>query len=175
MVLEFIKTSGIAMKPVATGGTAATLTQVMSRQVDVGWSSPPFALDAIEEGKINIVARGSDLESMRNQSPRTVIANADLAKTKPDLIARFMQAYRETIDWMYESDEALQAYATFASTTLPQARRIRDEFFPKPTLQTDEIKGLSAIIEDAVTYKYLTTPLTAEQQRELVQIPAPKS
>ena len=43
-VLAFIKHYGIDAKPVGTGGTAATFTQVMSGQVDVGWSSPPFGI-----------------------------------------------------------------------------------------------------------------------------------
>lgn len=175
MVLEFVRTSGVPMKPVATGGTGATFTAVMSGQIDVGWSSPPFGLDALEEGKIRIVARGSDIESIRNQSPRTVIANASFLRDKPEVAERFVQAYRETIDWMYASDDALKAYAAFAGTTLDRARRIRDEFFPKPTLQAVEIKGLPAIMEDAVTYKYVGAPLTAEQTRELIRIPAPKS
>ena len=33
-------------KPVATGAAAVTLTQVMSGQIDVGWASPPFGIDA---------------------------------------------------------------------------------------------------------------------------------
>jgi hypothetical protein len=37
--------------PQATGNPSATLTAVMTDQVDVGWASPPFGLKEMEEGK----------------------------------------------------------------------------------------------------------------------------
>jgi NitT/TauT family transport system substrate-binding protein len=40
---------GVTYKPVATGSPASTLTQVMSGQIDVGWTSPPFAVDLLRE------------------------------------------------------------------------------------------------------------------------------
>jgi len=42
MVLGLQEFYGIKVKPVATGNPAATLTQVMSGQIDVGYSVPPF-------------------------------------------------------------------------------------------------------------------------------------
>src|SRR5262249_61025133 len=40
-VLAFLKHYAVDARPVATGGTAATFTQVMSGQVDIGWVAPP--------------------------------------------------------------------------------------------------------------------------------------
>src|SRR5712691_7957375 len=40
-VLRFISEYGLKAKPVATGDISATITQVMSGQVDVGWSVAP--------------------------------------------------------------------------------------------------------------------------------------
>ena len=45
-VLAFIREFGVAMKPVATGSPASTFTQTMTGQVDIGWSSPPFGVEA---------------------------------------------------------------------------------------------------------------------------------
>src|SRR5436190_19163546 len=56
-VLAFQKTFGVSFTPVATGGPPSTLTQVMSGQLDVAWTSPPFALDLLEPGKIRVTAR----------------------------------------------------------------------------------------------------------------------
>jgi len=50
-VLAFQKVFGVSFTPVATGGPPSTLTQVMSGQIDVGWTSPPFALDLLAAGK----------------------------------------------------------------------------------------------------------------------------
>jgi NitT/TauT family transport system substrate-binding protein len=39
VVLSFVKELNLKAKPIATGNPAATLTQVMTGQVDVGWAS----------------------------------------------------------------------------------------------------------------------------------------
>jgi NitT/TauT family transport system substrate-binding protein len=82
-----------------------------------------------------------------------------------------MKAYRETIDWMYASDDALKAYAEFAKTTPVVAKKIRDEFFPKDLLNPDKVSGLDALMVDAVSFKTIAQPLTKEQVTTLVQIP----
>ena len=60
IVTAFMKQYDLKAKPTATGGPAPTLTQVMSGQIDVGWSAPPFGLQQLDEGKIRIIASGND-------------------------------------------------------------------------------------------------------------------
>ena len=163
--------SGAAAKPVATGGPAATFTQVMSGQIDVGWSAPPFGLEAAEENKIRIIARASDVEAGRDQTIRSLITTAPKLAEKPDVFRRFVAAYRETIDWMYTGDAAIAPYATLVGVTHAIARRTRDEFFPKAMLWPDKISGLDALMQDGVKFKYLAAPLTAAQLGEVIQIP----
>ena len=174
MVLGFLKQAGVEAKAIATGGPAATLTQVMSGQVDVGWSSPPFGLDQLNAKQVRVVAYGTDLESVRGQSIRVLVTTADKLKARPTVFARYLAAYRETLDWMYASDDALKVYAEFAGITASTARQVRDEFFPKSLLQPEEIKGIDSQMTDALTYKYLTSPLSVEQINTLVQIPKTK-
>ena len=50
-LLALIKHFNVTAKPVSTGAAALTLTQAMSGQIDVGWASPPFGLDMLEEGE----------------------------------------------------------------------------------------------------------------------------
>ena len=171
IVLAFMRQYDLKAKPTATGGTAATLTQVMSNQVDVGWSSPPFGFKELEEGKIRIIARGNDVPAVKNTTVRLVVANADSLAKRPDAFAKLMRAYRETIDFMYASDEALKLYAEFAGVTPAVAKRVRDEFFPKAILIPDEVKGLEASMTQAVESKAIPAPLTAPQVAELIKIP----
>ncbi len=171
LVLAFIAKSGAAAKPVATGSPSATFTQVMSGQIDVGWSAPPFGLEAAAQNKIRIIARASDVEAGRDQTIRALITTAPKLAEKPDVFRRFVQAYRETIDWMYASDAAVAPYAAFAGVTPGIARHTRDEFFPKSLLWPDKISGLDALMQDGVKFKYLTTPLSAAQLAEAIQIP----
>jgi NitT/TauT family transport system substrate-binding protein len=171
MVKAFIKEWKLDVKPIATGGPPATLTNVMSGQVDIGWAAPPFGLKEMDEGKIHMVARGRDTKIVGGQTIRTIIANANALKTRRDAIRRFLQAYRETIDYMYsDNPQVITDYAEFAKITPALAKRVRDEFFPKSLMQMSEIKGLDALLVDAVELKYAPKPLTKEQVAELIQI-----
>ena len=170
MVLALIKENSLKAKPTATGSPAATLTAVMSDQVDIGWSAPPFGLKEMEEGKINLVARGNDAAIVRGQTIRVIIANADAIAKRKDVLRRFMQAYRESIDYMYsDNPQVMKDYAEFARIPEAMARRVRDEFFPKALMQVSEIKGLDELLKDAVELKYTPQPLTKQQVGELVQ------
>ena len=170
MVLAFIKEFKLDVKTVATGGPPATLTNVMSGQVDIGWAAPPFGLKEMEEGKIHLVARGGDTKIIGGQTIRTIIANADVLKNRKDVIKRFMKAYAETIDYMYsDNPKVMTDYAEFAKITPALGNRVRDEFFPKSLMQMTEIKGLSDLLKDAVELKYAPKELTKEQVAELIQ------
>src|SRR6266511_1390545 len=111
LVLAFADDLGVKAKPTPTGGPAGTLTQVMSGQIDIGWAAPPFGMKELKEGRIRILIRGSDVPSLRGQTVRTIIVNADALKNKRDAILRFVKAYRETVEWMYSNPEAVAMYA----------------------------------------------------------------
>jgi NitT/TauT family transport system substrate-binding protein len=175
IVRGFTKAYGLKAKPVATGGPPGTFTQVMSGQINVGWAAPPFGIDAIDQNKIRIVGRGNDLPEIKDQTVRLLITNVQTLQRRKDVIDRFMQAYRETVDWMYSSPQAMTEYAQFANISEDLAKRIRDEFFSKAMLVPDKIQGIDALMADAVEFKNISAPLTKEQLNELLQIPAAKS
>ncbi len=169
--LRFMKDYGFAAKLTATGNVPATFTSVMTGQVDIGFSTPPFGLDALAEGRARLVALANDLPSVRNQTVRLIIANAtDLAKRR-EVYDRFIKAYREVIDWMYSDRQAIEAFAKYASIPPATAQKVRDEFYPKTMLQLDEVKGLPELMQDAVTFKYIPAALTQAQLDELLQLP----
>jgi NitT/TauT family transport system substrate-binding protein len=171
IVTAFVKQFDLKAKPVATGGPSSTLTQVMSGQVDVGWSAPPFGLDQLDDKNIRIIASGNDAAVFKGQTVRLLIANAQFLQSKKPVVDRFMKAYRETIDAMYADPNALKVYAEFVGITEAKAKRTRDDFFPKSSIDPDKVIGLDAIVQDAVTLKFTAAPLTKEQLAELVQIP----
>jgi NitT/TauT family transport system substrate-binding protein len=167
--LRFMKQHGFAARLTATGNVPATFTQVMSRQVDIGFSTPPFGLDAIEAGQIRLIALANDLPSVRNQTVRVIIANAGDFARRREAYQRFIRAYGEAIDWMYADDKAIPAFAQWTAISPAVARRVRDDFYPKAMLQLDRVMGLPELIEDAIAFKYLARPLTDAQIAELVQ------
>src|SRR5207248_2744048 len=129
----------------------------------IGWSAPPFGLQEEKEGKIRIIARGSDAASLNGQTIRVLIVNADALKNRRDAVLRFLRAYRETVDWMYSSPDAVRMYSE--KTKLPQdlIRESIGKYHTKIAMQTDEMKDLDGIVRDAVKLKYIDRPLTREQ------------
>ncbi|HET8974204.1 MAG TPA: ABC transporter substrate-binding protein [Pseudolabrys sp.] len=171
VVRAFIDEFKLTAKPQPTGNPSATLTAVMTDQVDVGWAAPPFGLKEMEEGKIHIVARATDATLVRGQTIRVLVANADALVKRKEVIDRFMKAYRESIDYLYSSNpQVMKDYAEFARVSEPLAKRVRDEFFPKSLVNPDQIHGLETLIPEAVNLKFIPTPLTKEQIAELIQI-----
>src|SRR5215470_15230699 len=80
IALQLVNQEKVTPRLTATGGAPGTLTQVMSGQIDVGWSVPPFVLQHLAEGRLTIIARGSDVEAIRNQTIRVNVANANALK-----------------------------------------------------------------------------------------------
>jgi ABC-type nitrate/sulfonate/bicarbonate transport system substrate-binding protein len=170
-VVGLIRVNGIQAKPVATGDMQSTMTQVMTGQVDVGFAAPPIGLPQLEEGKIRIVARASDIPSTRDQTVRVIIVNADKLAKNRDLIRRFMQAYAESVDWMYADPRALQTYRDYSGTPERFTRKVMQEFYVKEMLDPYRISGLNAVMKDAIDFKFLRAPLDEAQLKELFQVP----
>ena len=101
VVTAFMKQYDLKAKPTATGGPAPTLTQVLSGQIDVGWSAPPFGLQQLDDGKIRIIASGNDAAVFKGQTVRLNITNVQTLQARKTALERFMKAYRETVAFMY--------------------------------------------------------------------------
>ncbi|MBI4273828.1 MAG: ABC transporter substrate-binding protein [Rhizobiales bacterium] len=174
IVVAFVQELGAKAKPTATGGPPGTLTSVMSGQVDIGWAAPPFGVQEMKDGKIRIVARGSDIPSLRGQTVRTIIVNANALREKKDAIMRFVAAYRESVDWMYSDPKAMEMYAAKIKRPIELIKDSVKEFQPKAAMQTDKMADLDGAVKDAVKLKFLDAPLTKEQLAEFIQIPPRK-
>jgi NitT/TauT family transport system substrate-binding protein len=173
--LRFISEYGLKdSRAVASGDVSATITQVMSGQVDIGWCVAPFNLEPLRKGEIRLLAKGSDILRIRGQTIRVQIANARVVNEKRDLIKRYLAAYRETVDWMYSSDDAVKRYMEFSGLPEASVRQMLAEFIPKESLQIDRISGIEESMQDAVQFKFLTEPLNQKQLADLIQIDALK-
>jgi len=168
-LLAFIAQYHLTAKPTATGNIASTITQTMSGQVDVGYGAAPFGLDLIESGKARIIATGSDVVALRTRAVRVNLTGAATLQNRHDDIVRFMDAYKETVDWMYSSPEALKIYAEYSGLQPNIVQKVL-QLIPKEALQTDQVMGIDQINADAVAQKFLAAPLTPDQLHELIQI-----
>jgi NitT/TauT family transport system substrate-binding protein len=171
-VFDFMKYYRLRSRPVASAGGATTLKDVLAGKIDVGWASPPFGIDAIEDGQIRAVARANDVPTIKDKTLRVIITSPDrLQKSKP-VLSRFMLAYRETVDWMYSDSGAIKGYAEYADVSESLARRVRDEFYTKNMLLPDKISGLKTIVKEAASLHYTRQQLAKGQLNELIQVVA---
>jgi NitT/TauT family transport system substrate-binding protein len=169
--LGLIKTYNIKAKAMRTGDPQATLTQVMSGQVDVGYATSPFALQFIDEGKIRVIARADEIPGTENQTVRVIIVNASKLAKDREVIDRYIKAYAETVDWIYSDHEALRYFSEYSGTPENIAKKGMAEFYKKEMLDPYRVSGLDAVMSDAISLKLLQAPLTNEQLAELFQVP----
>ena len=172
-LLELVRQNNLDVKAISTGGMPATFTQAMTGQIDIGWASAPFGIDALDDGKIRLLARGLDVTALKGRSTRVNVTNLDMLAKRKGALERFMQAYRDTVDWMYSDDPAvLKHYADYSGFPEKVVRRVR-EFIPKDTMAPDRVVGMDQIIADATKQKFILAPLTLEQVEDFVKIQSP--
>jgi NitT/TauT family transport system substrate-binding protein len=169
-LLALIAQYKLTAKPTSTGNITATITQTMTGQVDVGFGAAPFGLDLAEDGKIRIIATGNDVVSLRTRTVRVNLTSVSNLQNRRDAIVRFNRAYQETVDWMYSDPAALKHYGEYSNLPEKIVLRVRN-LIPKASMATDRVEGVDQIMADAVAGKFIPAPLTAEQVKDLVQIP----
>jgi NitT/TauT family transport system substrate-binding protein len=171
-LLELARQNNLDIKAISTGAMPSTLTQTMTNQIDVGWAAVPFGIDALEGGKIRLIARGIDVTALKGRTTRVNVTNLDMLDKRKATLERFMQAYRDTVDWMYSGDPAvLRHYADYSGFPESVVKRVR-EFIPKDTMAPDRVVGIDQIIADATKQKFIVAPLTKAQVEEFVKIQA---
>jgi len=170
ILLTLLKQAGSKAKPTPVGGAPASYTQTMTGQIDVGWSVVPFALQDVNDGKARIVARAREATELLNQTIRANLANVNSLKTKRETIAKFMQVIQKSIDWGYSNPQAIEIFARNMKVSPVLAKQAVDEFYPKSAMQIGEIKDLERSLQDALEYKFLTSPKTPKDIAGLIDI-----
>lgn len=164
--------SYLKLKPqlVSTGGISGTRTQVMSGQVDAGWSVPPFGLDLVQKGQARVLFKGDIVKPLADVSIRVNIVNSDWLAKNRATAAKFMQGYKRALDWMYGpgKEEATQRFAKKNKLSLASAKAA--VAFYKREYNALAVTGLDKAVDLALEYKRIKKPLTAAQKKELVQM-----
>lgn len=155
---------------VSSGDVAGTRVQVMSGQIDAGWSAPPFNLELVTEGKIRIIARGSDIPSLNNQTVRVNVAGVKFLKERRDVARRFMQAYAETVDWMYRNNDAAIAFYAKFNQLSPEIAQQAFTFYPREALVLAPIAGLQQSLDQALENKNIDKPMSVKDAQGMSDI-----
>jgi NitT/TauT family transport system substrate-binding protein len=170
ILLSLLRQAQSKAKPVATGGLPATMTQVMTGQIDIGWGVPPFGLQDIADGKIRIIARARDATELRNQTIRVNLVREDRLTEKRDALTRFMRVYARAVDWAYQNPKAIDYFAEGARVPRAIAAKAVADFYPKDALQIGEIRDLDRTLKDALDYKFIPAAKTAKDVEGLFNI-----
>jgi NitT/TauT family transport system substrate-binding protein len=171
-LLALLAQEKVSAVPTALGGVTLSMTAGMSGQVDAAWAAMPYGLKDLEDGKIRIIAKAADIKVLQGRTVRVNFTSASTLVAKKDQFERYMAAYKETIDYMYSSPEALVTYAEIAGVPMSIAQKI-PTLVTKDATNPDQILGMDAIMAEAIATKFLSAPLTKEQVAELVQMKNP--
>jgi NitT/TauT family transport system substrate-binding protein len=160
----------IKFRPVSGGALDAIFTMTMTRQIDVGMSVPPTAVDALRKGEIRLVFDGNVVESQRNVVNRVSIANGDFVKNRRAAGTKFLTVLNDCIDWMYaHRDEAAKMYATLNHVDSDIATRSL-AFYPQDKMELSKLTGFQAAVTQAVTDKFIDRPPTEAQLKSFVDV-----
>lgn len=158
------------MKLVSTGGFADTYTQVMTGQIDAGFSAVPFLFDKVRTDDIRMVIRGSESEEFQGMMVRAYVAHLDFLKQRRDVAKRYMKALARAIDWAYANPKEASQVVTVALKMKPEDAEDLAALIPKSAVMPTPISGLDKANLLAVRHGFLKKPLTAKELEELVDI-----
>jgi len=170
VALALAQAAGVKPKLISSGDVPGTHVQVMSGQIDAGWSGPPFNLELISQGKIRMLARGSDVPSLNEQSVRVNVANLKFLSDRRAVARRFMKAYTDTIDWMYREPNASIAFYAKFNQVSPEVAKQSFTFYPKAALALTPVAGLQQSLDQALEYKNLDKPMSVKEAQGVLDI-----
>ena len=170
VLLALLQQAGVKAQPTPTGGPTATLTAVMSGQIDIGWAVPPIGLKEEKAGQIRIISHGTDIPALADQTTRVNVANATWLRDHRDVALRFARAYDKSLANAYTDPKVLEWFAEGMGIDVPLAGQIRDTFYPAPAMQDDVMKGLDATLRDMVSDKRVPPSTTVDQLQPAIDL-----
>src|SRR5205823_6453571 len=176
------KKHGLVLEIFYTQGAGETQQAVISGSADIGTGVGTFnTFGAFVKGApIRVIAAthtgANDLTwYVKADSPikdKTDLAGKALAlESRRGVFVRYLQAYREVVDWMYADKAAVKAFAEWAHIPEAIARLAPEDYYPKNNVLPDRIEGLDLAMADAVRFKYIPAPLSKEQLATLILVP----
>lgn len=155
---------------VISGGPPATMAQVMTGQIDAGWSVFPIGMDKVAAGELRILATGNDAPGVSHETTRVIVANRAFAQKNEALLQRFFKAYARVLDWAYTTDEALQKYASLQKISLGIAQDTVKKGYPKEALATGRVGTSDLTVAEMVRNKMIDKPLTRQQVTDMFRL-----
>ena len=165
-----IKEMKLDVKLVAVGGMSPSRTQVMSGQVDTGWSTFPVGLDSIRKGETRIIGFGSEAKALEGTTMRVIAANADWVKKNRPVVERFLRALWQGQEFNYKGGEkAFERYAKTWNVAIEDARE-GPKYVKYEDVTFAPIGNLPTLLKMAKEYDFIKEDMTPDQAKGLVDI-----
>ncbi|RKN03469.1 ABC transporter substrate-binding protein [Streptomyces radicis] len=156
----------------ALGNPPDVFTAVRTGQVDVGWTTPPFFFDEIQQGTVRQIGTGNDVGELAGITSRVNITRSEVAEQRmPDLQA-FFRAYEQALDFTEANPDRTIEIWTEASQldATPEVLEQARAAYPRESLDPRRIEGLDVSLRIAHELEFISQPLSEDEFREHVAI-----
>lgn len=156
VALALLDAAHVTGRLVPVGTESATLTQVLSGQLDVGHDGTGGLGEApFKTGAVRVIAVGSDASVFRGVTVRGLVSNDATLATRRDALARFLGAYRRTIAWMYADPLAAQWLAEADDTTPAQVQAVVARYYPQDAMCLGPLQQVDRSVELGLAFHRL--------------------
>lgn len=156
----------------AIGGPADNFTAVTTGQIAAGWSQPPTFTEEVDNGKLKIVAEGSEIGEYEDVAIRINIANAQWAEQNPEAVRSFLEVQQRSWDWIFDNrEEAVRIWKEAADLQESEDILLNSfDYYERADLRIAPLDGRETLIEDARRFEFLEGDLSEEQINELFDL-----
>ncbi len=91
---------------------------------------------------------------------RVNAVNANFLKAHRSAVVGFMKAYKESVEFAYSGEAALEAYAKLSDQPIALVKYYVPKFQSKAADQLDAIKGEDRVLAEALAAKRIPKPMT---------------
>ena len=159
----------LSSKLVSVGGPSGSRTQLMSGQVDSGWSVYPLNAGLINSGKIRVIGSGAEAAGLNGTTIRVVAANSNWLDKNRGVAKRLMRAMYIGQAISYTSEKQQRAYAKRWKLKYENNKEM-DKYVPLAEATYKPIGNLDQLNRLALKFKRTKKLLTAAQLKELVHL-----
>ncbi len=159
----------LSAKLVSVGGPSGSRTQLMSGQVDSGWSVYPLNAGLINSGKIRVIGSGAQAAGLNGTTIRVVAANSNWLDKNRGVAKRLMRAMYIGQAISYTSEKQQRAYAKRWKLKYENNKEM-DKYVPLAEATYKPIGNLDQLNRLALKFKRTKKLLTAAQLKELVHL-----
>lgn len=156
----------------AVGGPPDNFTAVQTDQIAAGWSQPPFFLEEVNNGELEIVAQGSEIGEYQDVAIRTNIANSQWAEQNPEALRRFLEVQERSWDWIFNNQqEAVQIWKEQAELEESEETLLSSfDYYDREDMRIAPLDGRETIARDAVRFDFVQEEPSEKELNELFDL-----